>query len=788
MTIAHPYLRLAAGAALAAGLASACGGGSSGGGADSRTYQQGVAHGTATTLDLVLDDLQALQRSLAGSGDPVQTSSLSRAVTISISSLNLEPRQREDLAARLEAFIARLRMAQEAAAATDAGQAEAEAAQTAAGAALQALQLVVAADTAAQTGAGDAAQQAAITALTRIAEVEPDAPDAATTINRALTTALEVAEAQVAQLERDLAAAQAALGTQQIDQSAIATLTQQLTAARADLTALRNARVPRFGAPPTETAATVPRAGATYHPRRTGVRVTFQSNYDPLEEAPGSDDKAYDVTDFGAAVTDGFDLTPEPVVFDPNGVNRRVFAASNPNTAHFPGRGTVYRGNLRFIGTDVSMADAASNRIYKDQHRLTVQGQEYELDNNGEEGTFALNPKAPTSGVGHGNRWDNWDADAYMTFQYKPGGGGLTMGFGGNSVIFGDLKRYSSKVDATCVDPAAGGRCDNAFYADIEISFGEPQADLYGEPNTHYWHARAQSGLLPAVEPAQSAVDAEVDLTAPGDQLRDAMNRPRDDTGRYELILSAHAGDRRRLAYAAYGLFSFVDNGTSIPRVGRMQTFHYGVDAFADRTGRKPGDLAGAMKGVFHGKTAAWIVTSAGKSKTGNIRFNTIQNLFRARGDVKLQACIGGSGSCEFRTNAELGLARTLPLNKIEGRIENLEYAYGNRPGAWTQLSGGGIAAADLRTVTVFLEEADIEDNGTYRGTTAMRSFRNGNTLHSEHGIYEGAFYGPVGADLETAGTWRIDLGEYNRDMDAIIGSFGAVCDADSCAPPSVSQ
>ena len=49
-------------------------------------------------------------------------------------------------------------------------------------------------------------------------------------------------------------------------------------------------------------------------------------------------------------------------------------------------------------------------------------------------------------------------------------------------------------------------------------------------------------------------------------------------------------------------------------------------------------------------------------------------------------------------------------------------------------------------------------------------------------GTYEGRFYGPAGPGLETAGTWRINMHETQLSMDAIIGSFGAVCEGD-CRP-----
>ena len=802
MTIKHPALKLASCCLLAASLLPACGGGSSssaGGGADSRSYQQGVAHGTATTLDLVLDDLQALQMSLAGSGAPVQTSSLGRVVTISVNSLNLAPRQRADLAAQLSTFIARLRMAQEAAAGASAGRAEANAAQTAAEAALQALRLVVAADTATQAGAGSAAQEAAITALTQIAAVEPDAPDAAATINRALTTALEAAEAQVAQLEQDLAAANAALGAQEGTQSTIATLTQQLNAARADLTALQNARVARFGAPPTDTA-TVPRASTTYHPRRTGAMLVFDTVSDTstpdartMHANPGSpaDSDArvfnpigpwgeateYTVTDRGAAVTDGFDLTPDAVLFNPAGGNRRVFTASSPNPSHFPGRGTVYRGLLRYVDADSNPTGSNPGPrtwIYGTADRLVVQGLDAEpCSGNACESAGVTDGNGMSTATNAG-RYNNWDAPASMTFQYQTSGG-FTMGFGGEGVIFGDLERYAAKGGKNC-GAGSDEYCDESTTTNVELSFGAPQADPYGQPSTNYWYVQTPSPRLPA--------EAAPDLSVAGDRIANH------DMGRYEMILSANAqkddGADRRLAYAAYGLSRFLDFTTSSPRVGRMQTFHYGLDAFADADGRRATELTGngKIEGTFHGKTAAWIVTSRAKAvQAGPGHF--IANLFRARADIELRACIGDS-NC---TLGNFDGAGTLNANQVAGFIRNLEYAHQDLADFWVQDGTGGIrqASSGLRGTSgnehragIRLNAAAIEADGTYSGDTNpqwIEGLRNG--------TYEGAFYGPVGRGMEAAGTWRVGMAIWQQDMDAIIGSFGAICEGDCQPAPS---
>ena len=703
----------------------ACGGGSSssaGGGADSRSYQQGVAHGTATTLDLVLDDLQALQMSLAGSGAPVQTSSLGREVTISVNSLNLAPRQRADLAAQLSTFIARLRMAQEAAAAADAGQAEAAAAQTAAVAALQALRLVVAADTATQAGAGSAAQEAAIAALTQIAAVEPDAPDAAATINRALTTALEAAEAQVAQLERDLAAANAALGAQQGTQSRVADLTAALNAARAALAAAEarlNALNAEFGAAPATAALRVtppPTPRVRHHPH--GETATF-------------------------------DVTPDPVVFDPGAANPAVFTPRGRNTNLFPGRGVVFRGNLRRVAPG-STTEAAATRgtwVYDDSHRLVRMGHD---------------PEPTTAGISssnsNANTNQNWDPDAGMAFQYQADGG-FTMFFGdaGDGVNFNDLQPY-------LIRKSDGVRGFGGTTRNLEISFFSPEADPFRTPHTNYWLMSVPALIT------QSTLESQ--------NLAETFE-PVSDKGRYEMLLSSYAGiddqgtesladdaERRRLSYAAYGLFQFVDHLLAAPRVGRVQIFHYGVDAFSDADGRGTADLAGSdtIEGTFRGRTMGWMVTSVDKTAR-----SFIKDMYRLRGDVELRACIGGA-NCAFGA----GSADDLAPAQITGTITNLETAYANRTHDlyWTQNPLNG---ADFRNRTVLLQAGAIADDGTYSGAVDGGS-------GTRAGEYEGAFYGPVGAGLETAGTWWVAAPDWAASWDGLIGSFGAVC-ADGCAP-----
>ena len=805
MPIKHPNLKLSV-CLLAASLLSACGGsssssGSSGGAGSGGSYDLGYAQGTAATLDLVLDDLQRLQRSLAGDAGTVQTS-LGR---VNLSNLNLEPRQRANLAARLETFIARLRVAQEAAEAASAGRAEADAAQAAADDALRALQLVVAADTAAQVVGAEAAQEAAITALTQIAAVEdPSTPEARTTIDRALNTALAAAQAEVVRLQEALEAARMQIEEPSGDGGAgvIADLNAQLIRVQASLTALRNARTARFGAPPTDTA-TVPRASTTYHPRRTGAMLVFDTVSDTsmpdartMHASPGSPANSdarvfnptgpwgeateYTVTDRGTAVADGFDLTPDAVLFNPAGGNRQVFTATSPNTSHFPGRGTVYRGLLRYVDATANPVAPAGRPaaevhprtwIYGTADRLVVQGLDAEPCSGNACESAGVTDGNGMSTATNAARYNNWDAPASMTFQYKTSGG-FTMGFGGEGVIFGDLERYAAKGGKNC-GAGSDEYCDESTTTNVELSFGAPQADPYGQPSTNYWYVQTPSPRLPAT--------AAPDLSVPGDRIANH------DMGRYEMILSANAqkddGADRRLAYAAYGLSRFLDFTTSSPRVGRMQTFHYGLDAFADADGRRATELTGndKIEGTFHGKTAAWIVTSRAKAvQSGPGHF--IANLFRARADIELRACIGDS-NC---TLGNFDGAGTLNANQVAGFISNLEYAHQDLADFWVQDGTGGVrqASSGLRGTTgnehragIRLNAAAIMPDGTYSGDTNpqwIEGLRNG--------TYEGSFYGPVGRGMEAAGTWRVGMAIWQQDMDAIIGSFGAICEGD-CQP-----
>ena len=784
MRIKRSDCKLAVCCLLAATLLPACSGSSStsagAGGPGSRTYQQGYAAGTVATLDIVLEDLRAVQASLAGSGAPAQTS----RGTLGRSFASLEPRQRATLAASLLAFITRVTAARDAAAASTAGTDEAQAAQEAADDALRALQLVITADTADRAGGDEQVQTAAIAALNQITRVDVTMPDARDQIDEALNNALRAARTEVADLERQLAAAQAAVAQAG---TAAGTAAETITRLQASLTTAQNSLnelTASFGSSPGFSATGTRTAGTTYHARRTGATIWFDPTFDPT--GPWSVATDYNLVSRGTAVTGGFDLTPDPVVYNPAGSNRRVFTATSPNTSHFPGRGKVYRGELRHIldgNTNAADNNAHQDWLYGVDHRLVEQGVEAEACSGAEsaaDGTTCWGGRTDGNSASidtNAARYNNWDAPASMTFQYKSSGG-FTMGFGGTGVIFGDLERYTAKGGNNC-GTGMDEYCDEPNTANVEISFGAPSPDPYGESDTNYWNVQVPSPRLPANDAADSQANAvTIDFTQPGDQIADH------DFGQYELLLSNYAGASRRLAYAAYGLFNFVDFTTHNPRIGRMQLFHYGLDAFADRDGRKPTDLTGSntIEGTFRGHTTAYIVTSRDKREDGS-RHENIQNLFRARGEIELRACIGAAGtSCTLQNFASTPSA--LAANTIAGSITELEYAFHNRPGFhWTKSPAGGIEGIpfDKAVAKVRLDPASIQDDGSFSGRTAG-DFTGGGT---RRGTYEGAFYGPAGAGLETAGTWRLNAAAWDgNEWDAVIGSFGAVCEG-TCRPAS---
>ena len=164
----------------------------------------------------------------------------------------------------------------------------------------------------------------------------------------------------------------------------------------------------------------------------------------------------------------------------------------------FPGRGTMLRGGIRAtqaINAAGSQVDASSGGVvgYANDQALVIQGQRTS-------GGAAIRASGDSSVDAK-----TWDAFPQTSFRYYSDERGFTVkltgsagpsdgGDGGgadqSALVFGDLLRLPWK------DTVANRQSrDNAYAADIEISFGEPSPDPYGERG-YWWRMEVKSALL----------------------------------------------------------------------------------------------------------------------------------------------------------------------------------------------------------------------------------------------------------------------------------------------------
>ena len=247
------------------------------------------------------------------------------------------------------------------------------------------------------------------------------------------------------------------------------------------------------------------------------------------------------------------------------------------------------------------------------------------------------------------------------------------------------------------------------------------------------------------------------------------------DLGTYELWLSPYAGldDKgtdtegddvhRYLDYAAYGLFMFFDNIAQAPSFLRPQAFAFGYDAFRDADGMRTTDITTSVAATFKGHTMA-----REPINDGSTTHIVITGADVLRGDITLNACIGGSGCT--------GSGIPTAANKISGSISNLEEL--RHDGAWVPVRYG----------TIPMAEGDIAADGSFKGAVGYPADSNGviNSWEYNSGEpgengesrYGGNFYGPRDG-LEVAGWWYV---QPDRRLETngvasgigIIGSFGA--------------
>ncbi len=299
--------------------------------------------------------------------------------------------------------------------------------------------------------------------------------------------------------------------------------------------------------------------------------------------------------------------------------------------------------------------------------------------------------------------------------------------------------------------------CWDGNMRDLTIDFGLPSLDPDGESG-YYWQSKIPSS---EGQPKPAVADAMHRWARPkAEHFVDPDRGAGEYRGEYRVWLSNYAGvdadadEARFLSYAAYGLFAFTDYFTSNVRPARMQGFHFGYDAFADADGAKTTDLDSPVTATFTGRTAAMVMHPHSDR-------SQVEYLTRLRGDVALNATIGGS-------------------NTISGAISGLETPVAG--GGWrpfTELSGG-----------VRLRNGIIAADGSYEGVADA----DGGTSHLwDNGSFGGNFYGDRnGPDLETAGWWYLTARGYSgalsgtaaRDypgrpdfnLSGAFGSFGAEC------------
>ena len=360
---------------------------------------------------------------------------------------------------------------------------------------------------------------------------------------------------------------------------------------------------------------------------------------------------------------------------------------------------------------------------------------------------------------------------------FRTGGQGTVM-----SLFKHDLDRSSSRGrdginqagawGTTAAGEAQSDDCSGAYPAycfdfnrsDAEASFGAPYADPDGEPN-YYWASRfGLAGNQPQPDPADSDGRRLAAHGAMGDLRVWVSNYGGSDAG--AMADSATDDADRYLSYAAYGLFVYTDYIDEYPRPGFLQGYHFGYDAFRDSANMRTDDVSTSIAATFEGRTMGMILHPRSNSVASETAPH-VGHFTRLRGDVTLNACIGGS-TCT-------GTGIPTQANRISGAIDNLQ-ALEN--GVWQKyafLRHAAAAHATHANIAIRLVEDDIEADGSYSG--AADSWQAGQWNQGE---YSGTLYGPRDK-LETAGWWRLetDSAYQNRHLVA-FGSFGA-CQAEHC-------
>ncbi len=324
------------------------------------------------------------------------------------------------------------------------------------------------------------------------------------------------------------------------------------------------------------------------------------------------------------------------------------------------------------------------------------------------------------------------------------------------------LQGYATDNAGACWrDPLSD--CGDWAHDDLTIAFGAPSQSPQGEA-AYYWKVRAPFTQL----------QRDTGLPAENND-----GRPQ-DLGTYELWLSHYGGvddkgtdaegddTHRYLEYAAYGLFTFLDGVVQTPSFLRPHAFAFGYDAFRDADGMRTTDITTSIAATFTGHTMARQLIA-----DGSTTHVVVVDADVLRGDIALNACIGGSGCSRSGVPTD--------ANKISGLISGLEklredgvwvsFRYGNIP-----MVEGDIAADGSFAGALDYPREDAADSGT------QNSWQYNSGAPGEGGTsqYGGNLYGPRDS-LEAAGWWWVQPDprlqtNTGDNISGIVGSFGAEC------------
>ena len=357
-----------------------------------------------------------------------------------------------------------------------------------------------------------------------------------------------------------------------------------------------------------------------------------------------------------------------------------------------------------------------------------------------------------------------------------------------------DYTDMRKDITAHVDDADADGTVDETLRGqngwDLEIAFDEPQTrpvpvdyDYVPDPvsswrgnGAFYWRS-----LVPADDSQKSGgVNHEADAF---------NNQPtgQENLGMYEVWLSNHIGVKRNLEppegralacpsgitstfcpkddnhlylkYAAYGLFvytagtdTFIDATNSNGQIGRINTMHFGYQAFANQDGQRTTDIGEAItRGKFKGYTIAYEIQ--GDQQNLPLKSKLL------RGDVSLTVNVPkGSGE-----------------GSLEGTMNNFQ-SWNNETSSWTAYTAG---------FTITLRPANIGADGMFNGIVQanpetgfgyVEEEIEGEVFRYANGVYKGSFYGPRADknDLEIAGSWSVGEGDATATNKDLRGSFGA--------------